>query len=369
MKRENNITKVALVAVVLLVMAMAVAGACSKPAPAPAAAPAQKPVATQAPPAAALNLPKSMVLAASASGASGYLLAVAMSQWAQDELGMRVTVTEVGASGARLKMVSSGEAQFANTIGSYIAEPAWKGTGMFAKEGRQPIRVVMVDLLSGTIVISLEKAKIRAAADLKGKRIMYDTPGIPSYASVIEGMLEYHKLSKTDIKPIKMASVADVIPALQAGTIDAGCRVGGRNGSPPVQEFATTNDVRILSFTDDELNFLTKKDPGFFKLTVPAGIYKGNPQLQVPGSAFLLVAQDNVSDDLVYAVCKLVLDSCGLDTPGRGAKVHPDRDITLREACALPLYAPYHTGAIKYFKERGVWTAEHERLQKEILAK
>ena len=42
------------------------------------------------------------------------------------------------------------------------------------------------------------------------------------------------------------------------------------------------------------------------------------------------------------------------------------RSVTAGEVAPVRLVHPYHEGAIRYYKEAGLWTAEHERLQKSL---
>jgi len=292
-------------------------------------------------------------------------MSVALSKFAEEEIGVKVMVAEHGSTVARVKMVINKDTEFGNTLGFTVVKDAWDGKEAFT--GRQPIRVIMSEYLGGMLLISLKRAGIVSTKDLKGKRIMVINKGLPYYEEMLRYLLEYNAMTWNDIKGIEYADPREVNDGLKAGTIDGGYRTSGAKGSGAVIELSRTLDINVLSHTEGEIKHVFSKQPSFQKLTTAAGVYKGVGELQLLGYPMYTIAHQDVSNDLVYAVCKIMMDTCGPDTPGRFEKVHPDRDYTLRSACPVPSVAPYHDGAVKYFKDRGVWTDEHERAQKKLL--
>jgi len=69
----------------------------------------------------------------------------------------------------------------------------------------------------------------------------------------------------------------------------------------------------------------------------------------------------DLPDDLVYAVMKAVFDHLNELYP-----YHKDvkewTDNPLR-----PAVVPYHPGVIQYWKEKGRWTVEMDKLQRQLL--
>jgi hypothetical protein len=69
-----------------------------------------------------------------------------------------------------------------------------------------------------------------------------------------------------------------------------------------------------------------------------------------------------VSDELAYRVTKAILENTKeFATYSRAARLwNTKRTVTDPKL-------PFHPGAIKFFKEKGVWTAELEATQKRLL--
>lgn len=353
--KSRSVTKLVLIGLLVFCLsAILVLSACARPESAPGGT--------------GKKMPDSIVVLTSTAGASGYVMTVAFSQFAEQELGMKVTVVEEGASVARVKMLNKKEAELINTVGYSVVEQAWQGTEAFTGMGRQPIRMIMSEYVGAMPIISLKRTGIQSAKDLKGKRVMYVKEGAEYYENLVRYLLEYNGMTLNDIKAVEFSNPKDVEVALKAGTIDVGLRTSGAKGSAAMVEMSRTLDINILSLTDAEVKHIISKQPAFVNVVTKAGVYKGNGELNLVAYPLFTLVHKDMSDDFVYAICKLMMDSCGLDTTGRFEQIHPDRDYTLRTACPSPRLAPYHPGAVKYYKERGAWTDEHEQLQKKMLA-
>jgi TRAP-type uncharacterized transport system substrate-binding protein len=81
------------------------------------------------------------------------------------------------------------------------------------------------------------------------------------------------------------------------------------------------------------------------------------------GIAYALYCYPWVSDDVVYAVVKAIGEGYDIF---KGA--HPWlKQWKVENMVKNPKPIPFHPGAIKYFKEAGVWTPALDRYQAEYL--
>jgi hypothetical protein len=116
---------------------------------------------------------------------------------------------------------------------------------------------------------------------------------------------------------------------------------------------AQTNDIAMVDLNADaEASGFYKKYPYFAKLSVPAGTYKG---VDTATGSFqdsaLWVANSKVSDDVVYEMLSLIYTDEGL-------KHMADQKKTFKKMAVATgadgIVTPFHPGAEKFWKEKGV---------------
>jgi TRAP transporter TAXI family solute receptor len=309
--------------------------------------------------------PKILTIATSPQGSTGYFFAAALGKRIEDKLGIPVTITvSIGAAAARL--VAKGEAEFGipNNVNFYTAV---RGTGVFSKEGKLPLRYVTFTYPLFNHLMA--RKEIDSFPKLKGKRAMFDYPTAPQFMAEVDALLKFHGMTRNDLILLKSTGGGDVSDALIAGTVDAGMR-GGSVGAPAIKDTATKADLTFISLSDAEAQFVDKEAPFLEPATIPAGTYKGQDRpVKTVSLGTNLVARSDVPEDLVYEIAKILMDSVGKDTPGDFTQYHKALRYTLQDN-VNQLYrriGPFHPGVIKYLKERGVWTADMDRIQAELL--
>jgi len=80
---------------------------------------------------------------------------------------------------------------------------------------------------------------------------------------------------------------------------------------------------------------------------------------------FYFIASENLSEEAVYAITKALWEN-HKEFPAVHKlfkKCVPGNFVSEKATI------PYHPGAIKFYKEKGAWTADMDKLQKELLAK
>ena len=90
----------------------------------------------------------------------------------------------------------------------------------------------------------------------------------------------------------------------------------------------------------------------YFRLAVPGGTYPGlTSDVGVVAVANVLVVDERMSDDLAYDLTRVLFDK-----QRDLAAIHPEGAKLTLETAIEGSPAPYHPGAIRYYRERGVWT-------------
>jgi TRAP transporter TAXI family solute receptor len=266
--------------------------------------------------------------------------------------GLRMLVRPYGGSGVYVPAVNKGEIQFA-LANALETRYAVTGTGAY-KDRQQPnIRVVAVMLPLRVAIFARKDSPIKSIADLKGKRV----PGVFGAARTLkvlmDGQLANAGMSYKDVQIVKAAGIIGNANDFMAGKSDVFFFAVG--SGKVLQVNAKVGGIRALPIDPSPAAMarLKKFVPVAYALKVKpgkrlAGIVKPTYVMAYP---YLVLTSAKVSDDMAYKVAKAMHDNRkGMIGSFRAmAGFSPKRMVTELGP------VKYHPGAIKFYKEKGMW--------------
>lgn len=216
------------------------------------------------------------------------------------------------------------------------------------------VRLMALGHTSDRHWIVRKESPIKRVADFKGKKVAVGAPGSGTLvASKVELELAGY-LTFNDIKPAYL-SFTESINAIKDGTIDVGVISAGYPVAS-LLDLARQIPIRLISYSEEELNNLISKKPYFVKVVIPGGTYRGvEKDTLTRGIPTALICQKDLSVDLVYKMMKALYEH-----PEELEAIHPQaRQWNLknifRGADYTTQYISFHPGAIKFLEEKGVW--------------
>ncbi len=290
---------------------------------------------------------KFLSIATGGTGGTYYIIGGAMGKVIEKYVPeAKVSVESTAASTENCRRLASRQVKFAIVMPD-SAYFAYNSGREFGDKKYPNIRGVMAGHTSTMHFIVRSNSGIKSLADLKGKKVALAAPGSPS-AFIAEAALEAYGLTKKDYKPT-LLTYAEQADALRDNTIDMACIFAGVPASAAI-DISTTHDVTYLGVGPEEMKKVVKKHPYWTAGVIKAGTYKGQ-SAAVPtfNSPAMLVTTDDVDADLVYAVAKAIMDH----TPELKA-IHPQGAEWDLEDAAEGVAIPFHPGAAKYLKEKGI---------------
>jgi TRAP transporter TAXI family solute receptor len=115
-------------------------------------------------------------------------------------------------------------------------------------------------------------------------------------------------------------------------------------------EIETTNKVRFFTFTDDEIKKLKAAMPELSDSVIPKGTYKQQSEdHKTVGVYNFGIAHKDLPEDLVYGIVKAVLEN-----NAQMVKGHAAAKETLVQNWNRNTFLPFHPGAVRYYKEKGI---------------
>ena len=262
---------------------------------------------------------------------------------------MQATAEVTGASVDNMKLIGAGKAE----VGFTMADTAWdaySGLDKF-KDNKQPVRAIVVFYPNLTHVVTVEGKGIEKMADLKGKRISTGAPGSGTEVMAFR-ILEAYGIDKDkDVKRERL-SVAESVNALKDGKIDALIWVGGIPTSAITDLAATPNTrIKLIDHADAVDKMRAKYGPLYVKSKIAAKSYPGQDKDSANLTVWnILVVNEKANEKVVYDIVKTMFEK-----KAEIVAVHKDANyLSLDNQLTGGSPIPFHPGALKYFKEKGL---------------
>ncbi len=270
-----------------------------------------------------------------------------LGQYIKNKAGITATAVNTGGSKDNIQGIDAGDYQL-GTVQSDVMHYAYTGTRSFEEDGKVESFRTIAGLYAEAVQLVTVNSKINSVADLKGKKVSIGAPGSGVYFNAMD-VLAAAGLTIDDITP-QYQNFDESADALKDGKIDAAFIVAGAP-TPAISELSLTNkNTKIVPIDGDVAEKLMKDNTFYSVYNIPANTYDNQAAdiLTVTVKATLIVSAD-ADEDAVYKVTAAIFDNIEAITKehAKGA------ELTLENATE-GLTVPFHAGAAKYFKEKGI---------------
>ena len=244
-------------------------------------------------------------------------------------------------------MVNNRKADLA-LVRADIGWDAFQGTGGFRE--KIPLRTVAVLYPNNMHIVTLGGLSIEKVTDLKRKRVSTGAPGSGTEAKSLRILEAYGLNPNKDIVRERLGP-SESAGALRDRKIDAYFWDGGLP-TASITDLGTTPGIKMKLIGHEDVipKMRQKYGPSYVKGIIPAKTYPGQ-ETDVPIVVVwnLLVCNEKTKGDAVYDVAKTLFEH-----KTKLVSVHREaRWFSLeRQAESSPI--PFHSGAIRYFTEKGL---------------
>ncbi len=248
-----------------------------------------------------------------------------------------------------IRRLAKSELEFAlaNAAISYFAvrgEGAWKG--------EQPIRTVMTLAPNVALFITPQSSGVKNLSDLKGKRAVVGPAGA-GFEYFLQPILGAHGVSYEDFTPLHNTQ-AGAVDMLADGSA-AAAFLGGAVPTASITRASASQNIFFIPFDDTAKQELFENYPFFNAVVIPSGTYRGQdePFHGMNVGAMHLITAANLDADTVYQFTKILYEQ-----RAEVVKIHPAGKAINPKNVVKDTGTPFHPGAIRYYKEVGIWHDE-----------
>ena len=250
---------------------------------------------------------------------------------------------------ANLQLIGGGKSEIAFTM----ADAAWDAANGLEKfkDNKVALRTLAVFYPNRMHVVTVEGTGISTMKDLKGKRVSTGAPASGTEVMALR-LIEAAGLDPNKDMTRERLSVAESVNALKDGKIDALFWSGGVP-TPSITDLAATpgRKIKLVDHGDAAENMRKKYGPLYVKNRILGNAYPGETRETTNVDVWnLVVVPEKADENLVYQITKMMFEK-----KDELVKVHKDAaflDLANQLTGASPI--PFHPGAVRYFKEKGV---------------
>lgn len=262
------------------------------------------------------------------------------------ENGWDVTAEATKGSQENIRRLASGELDLA-LANSAISYFAYRGTEGWDRA--YPLRVVMTLAPNVAMFVTDAGSPVQGMSDLAGRRVVVGPAGA-GFEYFLRPLLGAHGVTYDDFTPLNGTQDAAVDMLADGSAVAA--FLGGAVPTASITRISASRDVRLVPFDPAAVEALVSDYLFFRPATIPAGTYRGQDAdfhgLDV--GSMHLVTSEGADEDRVYALTKTIYENRAEVT-----SKHPAGRAINERNVIRDTGVPFHPGAIRYYREIGIW--------------
>lgn len=282
-------------------------------------------------------------------GGAFFVVGGAIAQVVDDragELSWDVSAEATKGTQENIRRLVRGELDFAlaNAAISYFAV---RGEGAWGE--KQAINAVMTLAPNIALFVTPEGTGIRAIGDLRGKRVVVGPAGA-GFEYFLAPILEAHGVTYDDFSPLHNTQ-AGAVDMLADGSA-AAAFLGGAVPTASITQASASQDIRFIPFGVPEKERLFRDYPFFNAASIPADTYRGQaePFHGMNVGSMHLVTPAALDEETVYRFTRILYEN-----RADVVKKHPAGRAIQPKNVIRDTGTPFHPGAIRFYREIGIW--------------
>ncbi len=276
----------------------------------------------------------------------------AIAKMANEAAGLKMTVQPFASATVYLPAINAGEYEFGISNVEQM-RVAVTGDRWFRGRKYQDLRVVAIAYPIRIVMFVRKNSPIKSIADLKGKRVASGYTSQKTIPPLLDAFYATAGMTQRDVFPVRVPNVVAGANAFIEGKVDS---FTFALGAAKVREAnASVGGIRALPIPNTpQVAAVVRKHfpPAYLRLEKPS---RDNPGVLSPIYVITydvaVVASTHTPSDMVYKLTKAM---------------HQNKEAMAKEFPVFHLFNPkrmnsnlgpvkWHAGAIKYYKEIGMW--------------
>lgn len=263
------------------------------------------------------------------------------------EAGYNCSVRSTGGSGDNIDLLLNDKVEIAIAMSDSVVQ-AYNGVGAYENKGSaKNLRCIIGLHYNYVQIITRKNLNINRFEELKGKKV-----GLGVYNSGVELnarlIYEAHNMEYTDTE-VTYASPGELVEQLKKGVLDAIFLTNGVP-NPIITNLQKDIEIGFVSMNQDKIKKLIDKYPFFQKEIINKKIYNLKRNIYTVGVKNIVICDAKLPDKVVYDITKNTLEN--LDELKKEHEVIR-MNVSLQNSLEN-VKIPFHNGAIKYYKEKGI---------------
>jgi TRAP transporter TAXI family solute receptor len=314
----------------------------------------------------AKDLPKFAFIATNPQGSLYYTFGSVLGKILDEHSGINIRVQPSGGASAYIPAISQGKIELGLNNTNDV-RMAYEGREPFVKSPNIRNLTVLCPLIVGMLVRN--NSDIQTMEDIKGKRVAAKFPAQLAITYCIGGMLAANQMSWDDVVQVPVTNINVGVQALIERRLDV-TSIAVAAASTKEADASIPGGVRFLSIdgSPEGARRMAEVFPGSYPMELKAhapgttGILKDTV---VQAYDVFFITSTHLSVDAGYAIVKTLYEQSEAVQKGHGMLRRFGKDKMVKPNVTVP----YHDGAIKFYKEVGLWSPEMDKVQENLLGR